>query len=246
MTATIDQLSDLLQRIRKTDNLESLKQEAKVLLSTLEPCDRVLAEQQFAEAGLAPEDLRHTCFSRMSGLFGDAANQLKQSLPPGHVIRVMIEEHDRILGFLDNLETLNQTIQRQGCITGFELQALESIATNLLNAEPHHQREENVLFPNVEQCGLIGPPEVMRHEHEELRARKQALLKLAQTGTQLTTQEFKGKLNVIAGFLTLTLRDHIMKENNILYPASLQAIKDTNTWERMQQECDRIGYCDFT
>lgn len=86
----------------------------------------------------------------------------------------------------------------------------------------------------------------MRHEHEQLRAWKHALLELAQTGDELPMKEFKSALGAIAGCLVLTLRDHIMKENNILYPASLQAIRSNETWDAMQDACDRIGYCDFT
>lgn len=246
MTVTFDHLTHLLQCIRSSENPEFLKQDIQEFLATLEPIDRIPAEEELVKAGLAPEEFCHTCFTRMNGLFGDVATQLKQSLPTGHVIRVMVEEHDRILEFLDDLETLNQTVQQQGCITAFELQTLESIAQYLLAAEPHHQREEDVLFPEIEQRGLIGPPQVMRQEHEILRARKHALLNLAQSGSQLTTQEFKLKLRTNAELLILNLRDHILKENNILYPAALQAIQTAETWEQMKEDCDRIGYCSFT
>ena len=41
-------------------------------------------------------------------------------------------------------------------------------------------------------------------------------------------------------------RDHIFKENNILYPTSLEVIQDADTWQKLKDACDKIGYCCFT
>ena len=44
----------------------------------------------------------------------------------------------------------------------------------------------------------------------------------------------------------MTLRDHIFKENNILYPTALEVIKENSVWKKMKDDCDKIGYCCFT
>lgn len=46
--------------------------------------------------------------------------------------------------------------------------------------------------------------------------------------------------------LTFNLREHILKENTILYPAAFKAINDPNTWVEIRRKCDEIGYCCFT
>ena len=46
------------------------------------------------------------------------------------------------------------------------------IAKHLLGAKAHRQREEQVLFPELEKRGVFGPPQVMRMEHEDLRNQK--------------------------------------------------------------------------
>ena len=53
-------------------------------------------------------------------------------------------------------------------------------------------------------------------------------------------------MNELAGFIVPTLREHIYKENNILYPAALQVIEDDRVWQKLKDECDSIGYCCFT
>jgi len=42
------------------------------------------------------------------------------------------------------------------------------------------------------------------------------------------------------------LREHISKENDILYPISLEVIPEEIVWQNMKKECDKIGYCCFT
>jgi len=58
--------------------------------------------------------------------------------------------------------------------------------------------------------------------------------------------EFKKSLNSTSRFIVSSLRDHIFKENNILYPTALDVIKENKVWNKMKTECDKIGYCSFT
>ncbi|MGG6267755.1 DUF438 domain-containing protein [Leptolyngbya sp. AN03gr2] len=243
MKTTVKGLPELLERLHTTE-ATTIKQEVQAFLRTLNPQDLVIAEQAFVDAGLNPGDIHHLCSAHLE-LFGDAATQLKQHLPDDHVIRIMLEEHDVLLAILNELEALNESIQHQEYLSSIDIQHLRGIAQQLLDAEPHHQREEQVLFVEVEKRGLFGPPQVMTLEHEELRTRKRALLNLITVATQIDTQEFKHALNTIASILVLTLRDHILKENNILYPAALQTIPDAAVWQDMKEKCDRIGYCRF-
>ncbi len=93
---------------------------------------------------------------------------------------------------------------------------------------------------------MQGPPMVMREEHKQLRPRKRELKELVQ---DFDGQDFKGfqrRLDALANFIVPTLREHIYKENNILYPAALQIIDDAGVWQRLKAECDAIGYCCFT
>ena len=127
-----------------------------------------------------------------------------------------------------------------------EFAELRDIADHLVCAEPHHQREEQVLFPEVEGRGLTGPPHIMRLEHEDLRRRKHEIQELAERVGEMDFDEFKRRLDVAAKVIVATLRDHIFKEDHILYPAALQAIPEETVWARMKAACDAIGYCCFT
>jgi hemerythrin-like domain-containing protein len=86
----------------------------------------------------------------------------------------------------------------------------------------------------------------MREEHKQLRPRKHALKELAQDVDRQDFADFKRKLEALAGFIVPTLREHIYKENNILYPMALQVIDDEQVWDKLKSDCDAIGYCCFT
>lgn len=244
----VDKLTEILKRLNAGESPESVKAEAVAFLQTVDATELSLAEQKLIEAGLAPEDLRHLCSIHMEMLAGEL-EQMKAKLEPGHVIHTLVEEHDVILSFLDKLEATNQEIQKLDAYdeNNTELyRNLASIAEHLIHAEPHHEREEEVLFPAVEARGVTGPTRIMELEHVDLRRYKKDIQFLAQNVARMNFEEFKRRLDGTAKLLILSLRDHIFKENNILYPTALDVITDKESWNRLKQECDEIGYCCFT
>ncbi len=169
-------------------------------------------------------------------------------LKSGHMVHTLISEHEMILGFLDELEKTNQSVQKMENYDKEkeEFKKLKNIAEHLVGAEPHHKREEDVLFPEIERRGVLGPTEVMRMEHQDLRKNKKELKNLAETAEKDNFNDFKKKLDAVAKNIVSVLSEHISKENNILYPAALEVISDEKTWQIMKNGCDKIGYCCFT
>ena len=166
----------------------------------------------------------------------------------GHVIHTLASEHEMILHFLDKLEQTIESIQKMAEFNSKkkEFGMLSHIVEHLIAADAHHKREEKALFPEIEKHGIIGPTEVMRGEHNELKQREKNLSKLIKVIEKTDFGEFKKQIKVEAEFIVDFLREHIFKENNVLYPMALQAIKDANIWQSMKKKCDKIGYCCFT
>jgi hypothetical protein len=242
-----EQLTHLLKRLNAGENPEAVKAEARELLATIDPQDLAIAEQTLLDEGLSVEDLQGLCPIHLEMLDEQVA-QMRAQLPHGHVVSTLVSEHEAILSFLDALEGVNGAIQRLSAYPGQtpEFQKLAHIAEHLVGAERHHKREEEVLFPELEKRGVFGPPMVMRQEHDQLRPRKHALQQLAAEAPQMSFADFKRQLNELVGFIAPTLREHIFKENNILYPMALQVVTDARVWDRLKTECDEIGYCCFT
>ena len=121
---------------------------------------------------------------------------------------------------------------------------INQLSINLISAEPHHQREEQVLFTAMEKIGISGPPQVMRMEHEVMRGMKYDL----KNETENSDRDLPAKVAKVSQLISAlcsNLRQHIDKEDNILYPMALQSITDAAKWEEMKVRCDEIGYCCF-
>lgn len=86
----------------------------------------------------------------------------------------------------------------------------------------HFAREESVLFPAFEaRTGMShGPTAVMRGEHIEMRETLQAM------GQAIAKRDMDAYLGLSETMLML-MRQHNLKEEQILYPMTDQALADT-------------------
>lgn len=163
-----------------------------------------------------------------------------------HPIDILEKEHEIILENLDKLREYVDKVEEAKSLADIgNLDGLKHIVHILVEAEPHHEREEKVLFPRLEALGIDGPTTVMRMEHEEFRPRKKSLAQTLEKAGEMTFTEFKEKFIEDAQSLVNVLPDHIFKENNILYPESRQVIKEEE-WPKIRCDFDQIGYCCFT
>lgn len=243
----IQSLTEVLQKLNKDGITETLRKEALEIVSDINPIELSIAEQNLIEEGMNPQDLRHLCDIHMEVLRGEL-DKIKNKIEPGHVVYTFIAEHDKILGFLKELEDINSKIQKlEGYDSNLiEFEELIKVIDNILDAENHHKREEEVLFAEMEDRKITGPTRIMRMEHDDLRAKKKFLKQIATEVSKLKFIEFKEKVDETAKYIIFNLRDHIFKENYILYPTAVEAITEKDVWNSMKTRCDEIGYCSFT
>ena len=241
-----EKLTGILKRLNSGENPEQVKAEAKEFLSQVDAKDLSIAEQNLLDEGLNREDLQGLCKVHLE-MLSDQVEKMKKSLPEEHIVSTLVSEHESILCFLDELEMLNKRIwQKDKYDAGDEdFKKLRHIAEHLVETELHHQREEDVLFPELEKKGVYGPQAVMEEEHKQLRPKKHELKELAEKAEKGDFENFKEQLNELVTFIVPMLRDHIFKENNILYPTALEVIEDDSVWARLKKACDEIGYCCF-
>ncbi len=86
----------------------------------------------------------------------------------------------------------------------------------------HHEKEEQYLFPAMEKAGLpasAGPTSVMREEHERGRTHIRAM-SAALDASPPDLAAFQQH----ASSFGMLLRDHIAKENQVLFPMAAQLL----------------------
>jgi len=242
----IKRLVRLLKRLDAGESSSDIRKEQCGFLATIEPKDICLAEQDLIMAGMTIEDMQHMC-SRHIQILGDQTNKLRESLPSAHVLRMILCEHDMLKCFLVDLLDVNRTIQEINYITSTssEFRKLSHIVHHLLAANQHYEREEQIIFPELERRGYFGPLEILRKEHFDLKENVDQLKELVDNCCVMNFAEFRLKLDETANSVVSTSREHIALEDNILYPTALEVVDDESMWSRMKAMCDEIGYCCF-
>ena len=129
-------------------------------------------------------------------------------------IKTLREEHTQILSQLDALEVAVSG----SAVNKEEVEKFLHFTENF--AEPHHKKEEDVLFPALEAKGIPrdgGPTGVMLSEHQEKRNYVKGLRLALQNGDDKEMK--RNGLSIVN-----LMRSHIDKENNILYPMAEQLL----------------------
>jgi|SRR3989338_3165807 len=240
------EIKSLIKQLKTEKDASRLKEKAKDILKNVSPTDLGLIEQEIIEEGATRKEMRKLCDVHLE-VMKESMGKTKMNLKPGHPVHTLMEEHKMILDFIDKLK---KTTDKIGSAKDFnevpdELQILEHIAEHLVEADKHHQREEEALFPMLEKFGVTEPPEIMREEHEELKPKKNELYKTARRYKEMLYSDFIRKIREFAEYLVKKLPDHIYKEDNILYPMAVQVIP-AKEWIEIKEKCDKIGYCCFT
>ena len=142
---------------------------------------------------------------------------------------ILSSEHRVIEQVLDCLEKIAANAERSGKL---ELEAART-ALHVLRTfadRCHHGKEENCLFPMLAKRGFptdAGPVAVMLHEHEsgrsEIRGMESALADAA-----------RGEPHAVRYFAAAArryvelLREHIAKEDNVLFPMAESMLRDAD------------------
>ena len=144
-------------------------------------------------------------------------------------IEELKSDHQNILAHLDDLETtINQPTISHAKVEEF-------LHFTEVFAEPHHQKEEQVLFPALEKKGIPnegGPIGMMLLEHA---AKREYLVKMREALRE--NNETKLKENTQS--MISLLREHIYKENNILYPCAEDALTQEEL-ASLASQCEKI------
>lgn len=243
----LKELTVLLRNLNEKGLTDDLKEKGLKLVKSISPLELSMAEQSLVEEGMDPSELRHLCEIHMLILKGEL-EKLQGKIECGHVLYTLIQEHEVILSFLDKLDKTTKKIMMMKTYdaTKEEFKYIVELANSLLSAEPHHKREEDALFPELEVRGITGPTRIMRLEHEDLRKKKRVLRDLGESVEKIDFNDYRERLEKLSNDICFELRDHIYKENYILYPTALESIEDKNKWNDIKDKCDKIGYCEFT
>jgi len=240
-------LKQLLKELQGGDIAEDTKNRTKELFQAVDAKTLGDVEQELIREGVSHEEIRRNLCDIHLEVLRDTLVSKRIEVSSPHPVHTLMEEHKIILDSLGKLRSLIERLQTRHSFDdmGEDLDELQDIAHHLVEAESHHQREEDVLFPRLEKHSIVEPAEIMKLDHVEFRVRKKELYNLAYNHRDYDFTTFKNRVTELGEYLTRELDSHIFKEDNILYQIALQVLSGAE-WEEVKRECDKIGYCCFT
>jgi hemerythrin-like domain-containing protein len=129
------------------------------------------------------------------------------------------KEHEVILRMIDATEQTARQLEQGELVPAEVLENLQEFF-QLFADRCHHGKEEDLLFPLLEQKGMPrigGPVGVMLMEHEEGRRLIRAMGNAAQAYAAGDTAAGREPWAEAARAYATLLRQHIMKENEVLF-----------------------------
>ncbi len=241
------QFKQMLHELKEGDLSEETKEKAKTLLQAIDAKTLGIMEQELIREGVSHEEIRKSLCDIHLEVLKDRLEAKRIEVDAPHPVNSFMQEHKIILESLNQLGSVVERFKKAGRFEdmGRDLEKLKDISHHLVEAESHHQREEEVLFPKLEAHDIIEPGAIMKTDHEEFRKRKQALFQLSHNSQDYQFDEFRERCVELGEYLIQELESHIFKEDNILYQIALQTLSNEE-WEQVKKECDKIGYCCFT
>jgi hemerythrin-like domain-containing protein len=141
-------------------------------------------------------------------------------------IELLMDEHRTIERVLEAMEQWVDCVQRSpGSAEQSRLAEIISFLREFVD-DRHHAKEEQILFATMVEQGFPrehGPIAVMQHEHELGRSLVQALAELAQRPGRWEEEDRRQVARTARAFASL-LREHIQKEDRVLYPMAEQRL----------------------
>jgi hemerythrin-like domain-containing protein len=158
------------------------------------------------------------------------------------------KEHEVILRMIDATEQTARQLEQGELVPAEVLENLQEFF-QLFADRCHHGKEEDLLFPLLEQKGMPrigGPVGVMLMEHEEGRRLIRAMANAAQAYAAGNTAAGKPWAEAARNYATL-LRQHIMKENEVLFVMAERLLSEdeqrqlSEAFEQMEDKKMGVG-----
>jgi hemerythrin-like domain-containing protein len=151
-------------------------------------------------------------------------------------IEVLMDEHRVIERTLTTLTAYARAIANGADLPRADLAKLVDFLREYADAY-HHGKEEDILFRAMVDNGMpkeSGPLAVMLSEHAEGRRLTGSLADLAVGEASWDPEERRRLLFAATGYARL-LRQHIQKEDCVLYPMATRMLSD-DVWQRIESE----------
>jgi DUF438 domain-containing protein len=204
----------------------------------------VEVEQELINEGLPESEVLRLCDIHTEALEGHIDLSGMKIVPPGHPVDTFKKENRELEKVVAEMNDLFSRCEMEMAGPSKEkyLNQIRALFNSLTDVDKHYRRKENLLFPFIERYGITGPPKVMWGKHDETRdLLKNAIQSLSMPGDYtMEMVQMKIELHLMPAAKAIT--DMIMKEEEILFPMTLDKLNEAD-WYEIYRQTNEIGYC---
>lgn len=237
-----EKLKELLLKIHHGDSKESVRNELLLSLSQIPYGEVVEIEQELIEEGLPEEEILDLCDAHSAVLEGRIDLSALKPVADGHPVDVFRKENEEIRSLTNSIFLLiNEIKSESDDKISNNIIKLRGLFNNLYDVDKHYQRKEYLLFPYLEKMEITGPPKVMWGKHDEIRELIKGSITVLET-TTMSKNEFEAIAEIVLENAAKGTTEMINKEEEILFPMSLDALTEADWYEISKQSLE-IGFC---
>ncbi len=204
----------------------------------------VEVEQELISEGLPEEEVLRLCDVHTQALEGHIDLAGMKIIAPGHPVDTFKQENRELSKVTAELQGLFSRLETE--MTGTEadryINSIKSHFNSLMDVDKHYRRKENLLFPFLERYGITGPPKVMWGKHDETRDLLKNAINALNMPNGFTVEMMQEKIEQHLYPAAKAVTDMIMKEEEILFPMTLDKLTETD-WYEIYRQTNDIGYC---
>jgi len=233
--ARIERLKTIIRDLHAGKSVDEQKRRFAELLGQVSPQEIAEMEQALMAEGMPEEEIKRLCDVHVQVMAQSFETNKDTEVPPGHPIHTYQLENAAIRRVVEQMTPLLKTLNSGTEEMSVEdVETLESHFAKLSEIEKHYVRKENQFFPVLERHDITAPSKVMWALHDDIRDLMKAV-----------REELRGRdvraLAVDGLMLATMINDMIYKEEQILFPLSLETLTEED-WGRVWEGGDEIGY----
>jgi len=170
-------------------------------------------------------------------------SEQKYNLPSEHPLVMLSGDHKENIKKLKalrfSLGGLNLNKETTAEATKNKLKQVQDYYVEL---DLHIRKEEEILFPILEQNGMQEHPQNLRDEHRGFRQILSEIIEILKNFSSGNPDSVLEEMRKSKEKFILDISNHIFRETFIFYPAALEFITEPSLWEKIKegfQDLDR-------
>lgn len=233
-------LKSIIRQLHEGRTVDELKAEFAALLRDVGPMEIAEIEQALIDEGFPEMEIKRLCDVHVAVFRESLEVQQKPETIPGHPIHTFRAENQAAAEVLDRLQEAIEALLEAPADPS-RLDEARRRLTEMREYEKHYRRKEHFLFPYLERKGFAGPSTVMWAIHDDIRGGWKALVALLETGPGEDVEDFRARVEGVFRPMATAIREMFYKEENILFPTSLQLLTEED-WRAIRAQEAEVGY----